>query len=185
VQTAPAATPGRARRVESPRARAGAGQQLRGGKLSGDGTDSALEVDLIGAREAPESTGHSLAALLEGRPARAALSSQPSMEKSYMNKLLALLVASLFATASFAASHAGAPMAGASGAKAADAKTEAKAEKKEAKATAKAEKKEAKAEAKTEKKAAEAKKDKKVSAAEAKKDKSMAAADAKADAAKK
>jgi hypothetical protein len=54
-----------------------------------------------------------------------------------MSKLLAALVASLFAVSTaFAASHAGAPMTGASGAKA-----EAKAEKKETKADKKTTKK--------------------------------------------
>ncbi|HET6829619.1 MAG TPA: hypothetical protein VFH35_13105 [Ramlibacter sp.] len=67
-----------------------------------------------------------------------------------MSKLLAALVASLFAVSTaFAASHAGAPMAGASGAKT---------EKKEAKAEAKAEKKAAKAEKKSKKKAEKAEK---------------------------
>jgi nucleoid-associated protein YgaU len=67
-----------------------------------------------------------------------------------MSKLLAALVASLFAVSTaFAASHAGAPMAGASGAKM---------EKKEAKAEAKAEKKAAKAEKKSKKKAEKAEK---------------------------
>jgi predicted lipid-binding transport protein (Tim44 family) len=72
-----------------------------------------------------------------------------------MNKLLAILIGSLFAVSTaFAASHAGAPMAAASGAKA-----EAKAEKMEAKAEkgeAKAAKKATKAEKKAAKKATKA-----------------------------
>jgi hypothetical protein len=73
----------------------------------------------------------------------------PSPKKEIeMSKLLATLVAVLFAGATFAASHAGAPMAAASGAKAAA--SEAKAEKKAAKAEKKAEKKAAKAEKKEE-----------------------------------
>lgn len=106
-----------------------------------------------------------------------------------MNKLLAALIAGLFATASFAAAHVGAPMATGS-ASAPSTKSEAKAELKDAKAESKAEKKMAnvdakveKKEAKTEKKAVKAVADanatNKTNAAEANKDKAIAAANAK------
>lgn len=74
-------------------------------------------------------------ALLGSSPQGRHFFSQHRMEKSYMNKLLALLLTSFFAVSSFAATPA-APAAAASGAKA-----EAKAEKKDAKADKKAEKK--------------------------------------------
>jgi len=110
-----------------------------------------------------------------------------------MNKLLAALVATLFAGATFAASHAGAPMAAASGAKPAasaekkdsmkaDAKTEKKAETKAEKKADKMEKKAEKAEAKAEKaeaKASAAKADASKAKAEAKAEKKADAASAK------
>jgi hypothetical protein len=69
-----------------------------------------------------------------------------------MTRLLAVLIASLFAVSTaFAASHAGAPMPAASGAKA-----ETKVEKKQEKAETKAEKKAPKAEKKSAKKAPKA-----------------------------
>src|SRR5438128_12289110 len=56
--------------------------------------------------------------LREVAPEEGSNFSKPSIGKTEnMNKLLAALVATLFAGATFAASHAGAPMAAASGAK--------------------------------------------------------------------
>lgn len=94
--------------------------------------------------------------LREGHPEdRGANNPEPPSKGLSMNKLLAALVASLFAVSTaFAASHAGAPMAGASGAKKEE-KATAKTEKKDAKADkkdAKATKKDPKADAKAEKK---------------------------------
>jgi len=86
-----------------------------------------------------------------------------------MKKLLAVLIASMFAaTGAFAASHMKA---------ADDKKADAKMEKKEAKADAKMDKKEAKADAKMDKK--EAKADAKMEKKEAKADAKMDKADAK------
>jgi hypothetical protein len=99
---------------------------------------------------------------------------KPQEENEEMKKLLAILIASMFAAGAYAADDKDAKK---------DAKADAKMDKKEAKADAKMDKKEAKADAKMDKKEAkaDAKMDKKEAKADAKMDKKEAKADAKMD----